>query len=113
MNGDDVTVERVLVYATIAQIAVMAIVGGLVWVNGRGREEGVRASDIAALDKAIHRLANTISGMPTHAALENLELRLELKLKTTEAAIAASAAHVASAAAATAAAIATRREMGV
>lgn len=92
--------EQILAYASLANMVGTAIVVLLVWAMKTGRSEGVRASDIAALDRAIHKLANVIDGMPTTASLDNLELRLLLKLKETESTIAAMAAHVASAAAA-------------
>lgn len=99
--------EEILIYASIASIVVQAFVAVLIWATRKGREDGVRASDIAALDKAIHRLASVVDGMPTKSALENLEMKLRLVISQAESQLTKNAADLAASLAVTTTTLAT------
>ena len=90
--------ESMLVWASLAQIVGTAIVGLLVWTNGRARDEGVRASDIEDFKRTLHTLSNVVAGLPTRESLKLLASELRVEIFTAELAAERAAAAAAAAA---------------
>ena len=89
--------EQILAYASLANMAGIAIVARLVWTGRKGREEGVRASDIEDVKRTLHVLNNVVAGLPNRESLKLLAAELRVEIKVAE--LAAAAAAVAAAAA--------------
>lgn len=89
--------EQLLVYAALANVAVSAGVGLLVWANRRGR------ADILEIKKALHDVRDMIAGRPTSETvalrMSVLDKDLRLEIAQSEARVAASAVDVAQTAA--------------
>lgn len=95
--------EQLLVYVSLASLVGQALLMGVVFLTRKGREEGVRASDVADLRKVLHEVRDLINVRPTHemvtVKMALLETQLRLEISKSEARVAAAAVGVADTAA--------------
>ena len=92
------TTADLLVYAQLANMIGLIAIAAMVYANRKGREEGVRTSDIADIHKALHQLRDMLSVRPTvemvQLKIENLDLKLRLEIKAAETTLADTMAKV-------------------
>lgn len=99
--------EQILIWASLINMAGMAFVAVLQWMNRSGRTDGARDADMESLHKAIHKLNDLVGALPTRESLKVLDAQMRMEIRETESRLLKHAADLASSLAQTTSALAT------